>query len=508
MLNAALEYAAKGQAVFPLRPGGKEPLTPNGMKDATTDYAKIREWWESAPDANIGLPCQGFDVLDVDDGGDKTLAAYPDLPDTACVKTPTGGRHYYFKPCKDMANSVKFLPGLDYRANGKGYVVAPPSVNGNGKWEWIKKVKLAEPPEWLKNANKKKERLVLAPEIKEGERNQTLFDWGVRLRRFMGCSEIEVLAALRGINQSRGNPPLEDHYIVDMARRVAEYDTYGVPENSTNTDARSGWIGDFETHDIKRGVESGICVIDENTVTGGYPSGQFTVVQAASGVGKSTMMLKSVLHQLKQGHTVFYVTLADLEGPDIFDKLVQMETGWYGGKEPDYEPMRSKWHEVREWVKKANLWVHDITQHRELRDVHEMAKFIQGNHQGASNIFIDYAQKLRAKGVKGIHEVSEVCADALSWLAKDISVPLIVASQESLADDGTVTTKGGRVWFEEAGLVLRVSRFSDKDKSKLEHPLNEIKGIGMWEITKNRFGEDLIKVYAQFDRTHATWVRL
>src|SRR5574343_430012 len=55
--EAALDYAAKGWPVFPCKPGGKEPLTEHGFKDATTDTQRIEEWWSRWPSANIGFSC-------------------------------------------------------------------------------------------------------------------------------------------------------------------------------------------------------------------------------------------------------------------------------------------------------------------------------------------------------------------------------------------------------------------------------------------------------------------
>jgi hypothetical protein len=45
VLDLALWYAEHGFPIFPCSPHGKEPLTPHGFKDATTDLQQIREWW-------------------------------------------------------------------------------------------------------------------------------------------------------------------------------------------------------------------------------------------------------------------------------------------------------------------------------------------------------------------------------------------------------------------------------------------------------------------------------
>ena len=54
--RAALALAARGIAVLPLQPRGKEPVTAHGVKNATTDPAIIGRWFSPAgPTLNIGI---------------------------------------------------------------------------------------------------------------------------------------------------------------------------------------------------------------------------------------------------------------------------------------------------------------------------------------------------------------------------------------------------------------------------------------------------------------------
>jgi hypothetical protein len=99
-MHAALGYAARGWAVFPLHtprqgdPGGcscgaaherakdagKHPRTRHGLTQASSDPVQVRSWWTRWPDANIGLATGVvFDVLDVDglDSCDALDAAAP-----------------------------------------------------------------------------------------------------------------------------------------------------------------------------------------------------------------------------------------------------------------------------------------------------------------------------------------------------------------------------------------------------------------------------------------------
>jgi hypothetical protein len=143
LLDAALRYAAWGWPVFPLKSCSKQPATRNGFKDATTDEARIRAWWEKHTDSNIGLPTGlAFDVIDIDvpDGPNSfaALIADDEVPDVhGQVATSSGGLHLYIPPTGD-GNRAGIEPGIDYRGAG-GYVVAPPSTLGERgrSWSWI-----------------------------------------------------------------------------------------------------------------------------------------------------------------------------------------------------------------------------------------------------------------------------------------------------------------------------------------------------------------------------------
>ena len=103
MLEAALEYGRHGIPVFPCR--GKKPLTLHGLKDATTDEVKIKNFWHQYPEANIGAATgavSGFFAIDLD--GDegiasaKQLALDHQLPThTPKQKTGGGGYHYLYR---------------------------------------------------------------------------------------------------------------------------------------------------------------------------------------------------------------------------------------------------------------------------------------------------------------------------------------------------------------------------------------------------------------------------
>lgn len=153
-IEHALALAAKGFKVFPIAPGQKAPPLLHGWPQrASSDPDVVRDFWIAVPDANIGISCEGMIVVDVDvkKGGDESLQKLEMIhgfPDTLVSRTPTGGRHLYFRG-PSVANSVSTLgTGLDIRSQG-GYVVAPGSVVAAGEYRVETEAGVADAPEWL-----------------------------------------------------------------------------------------------------------------------------------------------------------------------------------------------------------------------------------------------------------------------------------------------------------------------------------------------------------------------
>jgi hypothetical protein len=119
---------------------GKHPLgtlVPHGLKEATTNRARVLAWWTRHPQANIGLATgHTFDVLDIDGpAGADTIRAFAAEHELASsgplVRTGGGGWHYYLTPTGLGNNHPRDLEHVDWRGRG-GYVVAPPSRHATG----------------------------------------------------------------------------------------------------------------------------------------------------------------------------------------------------------------------------------------------------------------------------------------------------------------------------------------------------------------------------------------
>ncbi len=134
-LGAALQWTTRGFRVLPLKPNSKIAALDNWPERATSDPAKIREWWAENPDYNIGS-CTGggLVVVDIDnrDGkrGDESAERLCLAKTTLTTRTPTGGYHLYYSCESDCANATEILgpgSGLDIKSH-RGYVVAPGST--------------------------------------------------------------------------------------------------------------------------------------------------------------------------------------------------------------------------------------------------------------------------------------------------------------------------------------------------------------------------------------------
>lgn len=219
--GAALDYAARGWFVLPLKPRGKTPLTQHGLKDATIDPAALRAWWKQWPGANIGIACEpsGLAVIDIDakSGGMVTLDQITSLDplcvDTLISRTGGGGLHLVFEG--SIPNTAgRIGAGIDTRGSG-GYIVAPPSVHESGKvycWEDDTAKPEPLPDFWRVRLNGHTTKQSRA-------RNNTLAGIAGDMRR-KGMTPEAIEAALLVTNQEKCTPPLPENDVKAIARSI------------------------------------------------------------------------------------------------------------------------------------------------------------------------------------------------------------------------------------------------------------------------------------------------
>lgn len=255
-VDAALEYAEKGLAVFPLKPRMKTPIYKGGFHNATTNPKTIKKWWRKNPDANIGIATGqksgGLVVFDFDinekkgKNGSESLKNWlnekrlPDLPDTVTSITGGGGCHYLYRDKKHTHKTrAGILPGVDIRADG-GYIVAPQSIHPNGnRYEWelsghIDDMDIFDISEGDNSAsafleftdNKEDDEngtgFVSPNKIESGVRNKTLYSAACSMQS-KGYADETIRAAIVAENKAKCGPPLDDDELDKIINSALKY---------------------------------------------------------------------------------------------------------------------------------------------------------------------------------------------------------------------------------------------------------------------------------------------
>ena len=157
LLDAALDYAARGWPAFPLQPRTKEPATKRGFYDATTNPATLQRWFARFY-YNIGIRtarrpgCSSWTSTARRGANNLRALEAEHGPLPATLTSTTGkGRHLWFRAAGEIPCSTgRIAAGIDVRADG-GYAVAPPSVHPNGTvYAWVDySIPPAAAPDWL-----------------------------------------------------------------------------------------------------------------------------------------------------------------------------------------------------------------------------------------------------------------------------------------------------------------------------------------------------------------------
>ncbi len=241
---------------------GKHPRTDrkiglqNGLKIASTDPEKIKNWWSKYPTANIGGRMLGKLGIDVDPrhGGDTSVYDLCEkygrgwLDEAWRNASGSGGPHFIFdnKTNVPFQNSAsKIGPGIDTRGD-EGYLVMPPSLHVSGqRYAVISPSGFPPVPQFIidaLSAPKSESEVVFQDrpthgsasnrneKYLDGHRNDGLLAYGLgRMRYAWERTEDEHYSQLSRVNQLRCVPPLDDDEVRDLAAHIAnDYaDLYG-----------------------------------------------------------------------------------------------------------------------------------------------------------------------------------------------------------------------------------------------------------------------------------------
>ena len=255
-LDAIEDLTRRGFKVLPIARGAKSPpLVSDWPAKATadTEAAKVM-FGVLAPGANVGISCDDMLVLDVDpkSGGDASLAMLHDvrdIPRTLTARTPSGGRHMFFRcpPGVQVPNTVsRIAPGIDTRG-AHGYVVGAGSRTEKGRYAWLHDLPIAPAPAWMLEAlgqaaaPREKQRLDAVPDAPESyyDRavkalrnmqpaiegaggNSVTFKTAARMRD-LGLSEQQAVEAMLAEWNAACEPPWEPSELARVVSHAFRY---------------------------------------------------------------------------------------------------------------------------------------------------------------------------------------------------------------------------------------------------------------------------------------------
>lgn len=369
--RAALSYVRAGFAVFPLRPGGKEPRTKNGLNDWTDDEESVVEVWTAFPDSNVGIVCGepsgGLLVVDLDlhperdvygtDALGEWERGHGGLPETCTQVTGSGGYQLLFRvPPGTKAPTYKNSElGVDTRGDG-GYIVAPPSVHPcGGTYQWEVPPDELEPQVADSNvlafvdacrdrpsaADTEAPRYEAPEVISEGGRNDELTRvcgqaWGKGMDRHL------VRDMLHGVNLARCVPPLPPEEVDRIWESITAKPKGHSPEWEAAHPKASQDDGEKQAQSPVSGVPQIVRFQDlcddlppraPVLIDGVLRAGHKLMVAAQSKAGKTWMLLELAVsiasgepwlgHEIAQPGSVLYVNL-EIDEPSCYDRIMRI----------------------------------------------------------------------------------------------------------------------------------------------------------------------------------------
>ena len=308
IFEAGSEYLKNGLSVIPVGMDKKPLIAWKEFQERRATQEEFHTWVTTYKDMQLGVvtgKISNIIVVDID-SPDLDISW---LPETAIVKTGSGGKHYYYAYSEGFSNRARIKEFIDIRADG-GYVIVPPSENLNGPYSWEKKIPLAAFPKNLFFQEEVKMSEPVDTEYTgfgEGQRNQEMARYIGHVLAKIHPSEWDKIAwpVVQSANQ-KNTPPLPDWElkntftsIGNRERRDTSGRWYQMEPKPFVTKADLFPNADDEILPMSEAVKrqpvdysavysSGIEIIDEGLV-GGFSSGNLVIVSAPTGMGKTSL---------------------------------------------------------------------------------------------------------------------------------------------------------------------------------------------------------------------------
>lgn len=490
-IDYAKFYSSQGWDAFPCLPNDKKPMV-KWADVATREENMLIGWFDTTPNANIGIACgarSGIVVLDVDTDHDgyESLRLLQEqhgkLPETPVSKTGTGGEHIFFKhPGIEIHNSAgKLGQGLDIRGDG-GYVVAPPSRHPNGKYyEWVIKpsqTPLADMPEWMiELLQEKKAMSEAAPKVEgkiiAGHRNDYLFKQAGAMRR-KDFGEDAIFAALSIYNRENCNPPLSDGEVLQIARSVTRYEPQDKPVIIPALPSAWDVIEQLEAEILERqknpvdvwGIHYAWKFL--SLITGGKQKGELIILAGEPGVGKSWWAhqdaMVTALGSPKDNipSTPVLVWSGEMKRKQVYRRMFEMmgipkrhmQTGNMSAEDWQF------FTEAKALIVNSPIYISDAP--LDLENVHNLLEREVGEH-GIEQAVFDYDWLIQAPGKDEIAQ-SQNISRTMKLLSHELNICILLISSVNKEgmDKNTASMKdvsGSGKKLHDADIIFKMTKY-------------------------------------------------
>ncbi len=198
----------------------------------------------------------------------------------------------------------------------------------------------------------------------------------------------------------------------------------------TITDATLAYIEEMKARgdSVLVGVDTGFAEL--NKMTTGFGKGDLVIVAARPAMGKTSFILNTVEHLLKQGRGVAFFSL-EMPAEQLMLRLLSIQTSIHLqnlrlGKLTDAEQKRLN--DAIDRMRRSKLFVDDGGS-LNIHQLRSKMRKLKSKHPEIDICVVDYLQIMSGLGGKDRHlEVSEI-SRGLKMLARELEIPIVALSQ-------------------------------------------------------------------------------
>lgn len=437
-LTAALTYLTAGMRPIPIEPRGKRPLIPwQEYQRRAPTREELMKFWTETPDANVGIVCgRGMFVLDIDGAeGWRALAENGISFDSTAFVTTGKGQHFYFSG--NVPGQIGVLPKVDVRSDG-GYVVAPPSVHVSGRrYEWFGEALTAFPEapaallELLTRPTKPSTPLpadagwvgkaLLGAD--EGERDNACTRLaGYFIGKGVPVEAVEVLLSDWADRCTPAFPSDQVHKCIEsIAKR---HDPGAAVETNDISTVVVEALAEIRVPPSQRKLRATELPNLDRLLSGGFEPGEFVLVGARPGIGKTALALQIARKTAENGVPVL-IDSREMRRTAVVRRLLVQLSGVRASDVKSGQLVEAQWRSL-EWAggHLSTLPIH-LTNARSVEELREVA----GTVGALGLVVVDYLQLMRtAVGGESKRNSVEAVSEALKALAVDFDVPVLCLS--------------------------------------------------------------------------------